>query len=39
MEFLSAVLGTDSKNHWKFGEMEHENGLKIEPSFLRKIVM
>jgi len=39
MDFWIAVLGTDSENNWKFGKMEHENGLKTGQSFLRKILM
>jgi len=32
MEFRSAGLGPHSENHWKYGKMEHEKGLKFGPS-------
>jgi len=32
MEFRSAVLGAHSENHWKYGKILHENGLKLGPS-------
>jgi len=32
MEFKSAVLGAHSENHWKYGKILHENGLKLGPS-------
>jgi len=37
MESRSAVLGTHSETHWKYGKIEHENGLKFEPSLKRRI--
>jgi len=29
MEFRSAVLGSHSENHWKYGKIEHGNGIKF----------
>jgi len=31
MEFRSAALGSLSESHWKYGNSEHENGLKLWP--------
>jgi len=32
MEFRSAVLGSHFENHWKYGKIDHEKGLKFGPS-------
>jgi len=32
MEFRSAVLGSHSENHWKYGKIDHEKGLQFGPS-------
>jgi len=37
MEFGSAVLGSRSESHLKYGKTEHENGSKFGPSFKRNI--
>jgi len=29
MDSGRAVLGSHSESHWKYGKIEHENGLKI----------
>jgi len=29
MEVGSAVLSSNSDSHWKYGKIEHENGLKF----------
>jgi len=39
MESRSAVLGSGSESHWTYGKIEHENGLKIGPSFKSNILM
>jgi len=39
MESISAVLGSHSETHWKYGKIEHENGLKFGPSFRSNILM
>jgi len=31
MDFRSPVFGSQSEIHWKYGKIEHENGLKFWP--------
>jgi len=37
MESRSAVLGSHSESDWKYGKIEHENGLKFLPSLKKGI--
>jgi len=39
MESRIAVLGSHSETHWKYGKIEHENGLKFGPSLRSNILM
>jgi len=39
MESRRAVLGSHSETHWKYGKIEHKNGLSFGPSFRSNILM
>jgi len=39
MEFGSAVLGSHSEDHWKYGKTKHKNGSKFGPSLKINILM